>query len=239
MKKKILGILVMTLLILTAIPAVGIPKHASSSSEPLPDLEVQALDRFAKTFEGWFENIGDAEITDFTMHWYVDGEEITEKRTVYPEVLSPGDWDTRVANLAKYISSGWHTIKFCINYGSERIDEITWSNNCIERTHFFLFGDFSMLPCISVGAISNNFEETQIQTNEKEPEYEPLGYTPIDIVTPKTGKNINKNAPLHIITERLNNVCCDGPTRITVTIQTCGPESEVIASGSVIVWLLY
>ena len=108
--------------------------------KPLPDLEVWALDRDFKTFEVWFRNIGDAEITDFTMHWYVDGEEIEDERSVYSQVLSPGDRDTNVENLAQYIPSGFHTIKFCVNYGdiSERIMEITWSNNCMQRTHFFL-----------------------------------------------------------------------------------------------------
>ncbi len=95
-----------------------------------------------------------------------------------------------------------------------------------------------LLTCISVGAISNNFEETQIQTNEKEPEYEPKGYTPISIIVPREGWNINKNAPLILVTQRLNNVCCSGPAKITVLIQTYGPHAEIIALGSVNVWLM-
>ena len=106
------------------------------------------------------------------------------------------------------------------------------------KKKIIVIGILMLLTFISVGAISNNFEETQIQTIEEEPEYEPLGYTPIDIIAPRTGQNINKNAPLHIITERLNDVFGVGPAKITVIIETCGPEGEIVASGSVNVWLL-
>ena len=100
-------------------------------------------------------------------------------------------------------------------------------------------GILMLLTCISVSAISNNFEETQIQTKElEEPGYEPLSYTPIDIIVPREGRNINKNSPLCIITQRLNNMCCSGPAKITVIIETVGDEAEVIASGSVYVLLM-
>ena len=61
------------------------------------------------------------------------------------------------------------------------------------------------------------------------------GYTPIEIVVPNEGATIHKNAPLTIVTERLNDVCCSGPAKITVYIETMGAGGEIIASGSVLV----
>ena len=106
------------------------------------------------------------------------------------------------------------------------------------KKKIIVIGVLMLLTCISVGAISNNFEETQIQTNEKEPEYEPKGYTPISIIVPREGWNINKNAPLVLVTQRLKDVCCSGPVKITVYIETCGDGAEVIAGGSVLVNLV-
>jgi len=64
------------------------------------------------------------------------------------------------------------------------------------------------------------------------------GYTPIEIRVPKEGKEINKNAALTIVTERLDDVFGIGPAEITVAIRTIGPRGELVASGSVRVFLV-
>jgi hypothetical protein len=91
---------------------------------------------------------------------------------------------------------------------------------------------------ISVGALRINVDEAQNHPVEKiDPDAKPMGYTPISLLIPKDGKHIHKNAPLVILTERLTDVCCSGPIVIEVTITTCGPAAEVIASGSQYAWL--
>ena len=64
------------------------------------------------------------------------------------------------------------------------------------------------------------------------------GYTPITIRVPRDGADVNKNAALTIVTERLPHVFGTGPAKITVIIETIGREPEVVASGEVYVNLV-
>ena len=66
----------------------------------------------------------------------------------------------------------------------------------------------------------------------------PVGYTPVGIRVPRDGAEVNKNAPLVIVTDRLTDVCCAGPAEIIFTLKTIGSDAEIIASGEVDVLLL-
>ena len=59
------------------------------------------------------------------------------------------------------------------------------------------------------------------------------GFTWIDLRTPKEGETVNKNAPLIIVTERLDEVTGIGPAKITILIETTGPIPETVAAGIV------
>lgn len=131
--KKIFVIMLLITFIATSSPIV------CGGDPPLPDLDVTGLGRVGKTFTGWFENIGDEDIGQFTIHWYVDGDEIEEERKTYPWTLEPGEDDTETEDLSDYIPPGWHYIKFAVNYGSQRKAEVTFSNNYMQKLHYFLF----------------------------------------------------------------------------------------------------
>jgi len=134
MNQKILSIILVTLISVTML--AGIPICISEDPD-LPDIEITSISRIGKTFTAYFTNNGEADLeVDVDLIWWVDGDEVIESEWTWG--LDVNENRDKTDSLSNYISPGWHTIGFSLNYDETRIMEETFSNNYLEDTYYFL-----------------------------------------------------------------------------------------------------
>ncbi|GAH21390.1 unnamed protein product, partial [marine sediment metagenome] len=72
-----------------------------------------------------------------------------------------------------------------------------------------------LIAVLAIAVLAGMVLEAAVTNTSADP-----GYTPITIRVPREGADVNKNAALTIVTERLPHVFGTGPAKITVTIET-------------------